>query len=86
MRPYFIIGLLFFGLGSQLVAQSFTDSNLPIVIINTDRGWDIVDDPRIPGDMIIIYKGPGERNFLSDQENHFLPEIINIPHKPMQKV
>jgi hypothetical protein len=60
---------VFFGLCSQLVAQSFTDSNLPIVIINTDRGWDIVDDPRIPGSMKIMYRGPGERNYISDQDS-----------------
>ena len=74
MRPNFIIGLLFFGLCNQLVAQSFTDSNLPIVIINTDRGWDIVDEPRIPASMKIVYGGPGERNSLSDQGN---PDYLN---------
>ena len=67
MRKYFIIGLLFFGLCNQGVAQSFTDSNLPIVIINTDHGWEIVDEPRILAAMKIIYRGPGERNYLSDQ-------------------
>ena len=74
MRQTFIIGLLFFGLCSQLVAQSFTDSNLPIVIINTDRGSEIVDEPRIPASVKIIYRGPGERNYLSDQEN---PDYLN---------
>lgn len=69
MRHKFIIGLLLFCLYNQLVAQSFTDSNLPIVIINTDRGWDIVDEPRIPATMKIISKGPSERNYLTDQWN-----------------
>ena len=64
MKQKFIIGLLFFGLCSQVVAQSFTDSNLPIVVINTDNGWDIVDEPRIPSSMKIIYRGPGERNYF----------------------
>jgi hypothetical protein len=74
MRQVFIIGLLFFGLCSQVVAQSFTDSNLPIVMINTDYGWDIVDEPRIMATMKIIYRGPGERNYYSDRDN---PDYLN---------
>ena len=74
MRQTFIIGLLFFGLCSQVVAQSFTDSNLPIVIINTDNGWNIEDEPRILASMKIIYRGPGERNYFSDREN---PDYLN---------
>ena len=74
MRQNFIIGLLFFGLCGQVVAQSFTDSNLPIVVVNTDHGWEPVDEPRIPASMKIIYRGPGERNYLTDQEN---PDYLN---------
>lgn len=55
-------------------AQSFTDSNLPIVIINTYLGLPIPDDPRIGATMIIIYRGPGERNYVTDQA---FPEYIN---------
>ena len=50
-------------------AQSFTDSNLPVVIINTDGGASIPDNPRIPASMKIIYRGPRERNYLTDQNN-----------------
>jgi hypothetical protein len=57
-----------------LNAQVFTDSNLPIVIINTDGGQEIPDDPRIFGEMKIIYKGEGIRNYLSDQNN---PAFLN---------
>ena len=74
MRQIFISGFLLFGLCSQLVAQSYTDSKLPIVIINTDRGWDIVDEVRIPASMKIIYRGPGETNYFADQEN---PDYLN---------
>ena len=74
MRHIFIIGILFFGHCSQVIAQSFTDSNLPIVIINTDRGWNIVDEPRIMASMKIIYRGPGERNYFSDRDN---PDYLN---------
>jgi hypothetical protein len=52
-----------------LDSQSLTDSNLPVVIINTDGGVPIVDDPRAMGSMKIIYRGPGERNYLTDQNN-----------------
>ena len=49
--------------------SSFTDSNLPIVIINTDSNGDIPDSPKILSTMKIISKGVGERNFVSDQSN-----------------
>lgn len=48
-------------------------SNLPIVVINTDidpftgKPRDIVDDPKILGNMKIIYRPDGSRNYLSDQ-------------------
>ena len=54
-------------------AQNFTDSNLPIVIINTDindetgQPHDIVDDPRVLASMKIIKRPNGTRNYLSDQ-------------------
>jgi CotH kinase protein/Secretion system C-terminal sorting domain len=54
--------------------QAFTDSNLPIVIINTDNSAPILDDPRVLGTMKIIYRGPGERNYVSDQNN---PQYLN---------
>jgi hypothetical protein len=54
---------------SVTYSQIFTDSNLPIVLINTDGGEEIPDDPRILASMKIIYRGPGQRNFLNDQNN-----------------
>ncbi len=50
-------------------SQTFTDSNLPIVIIETDNGDDIPDDPRIFGSMKIIERPDGSRNFVSDADN-----------------
>ena len=47
-------------------SQSFTDSNLPIVLIDT-RGATIVDDPKIGADMRIIDNGAGKRNYLTDK-------------------
>ena len=46
-----------------------TSSNLPIVIINTDGGLSIPDEPKIPATMKLIWRGPGERNYVSDQNN-----------------
>ncbi|MBN2632095.1 MAG: CotH kinase family protein [Bacteroidales bacterium] len=54
-------------------AQAFTDSNLPIVIINTDGAVNIPDSYRILATMKIIDRGPGERNYLTDQDN---PEFL----------
>jgi len=60
-----IVLLIFILATIQAAAQAFTDSNLPIIIINTSTP--IVDDPRVVGTMKIIYRGPGQRNYMSDQ-------------------
>ncbi|MBE9464510.1 CotH kinase family protein [Dyadobacter subterraneus] len=56
-------------LSLSAASQTFTDSNLPIVLINTDGGASIVDDPKIGASMKIIYRGAGQRNYVSDQTN-----------------
>ena len=53
-------------------AQTFTDSNLPIVIITTDldannQSLEILDDPKILASMKIIKRPDGSRNYMSDQ-------------------
>jgi len=45
--------------------SEFSDSNLPIVIINTN-GQTIVDDPKITATMGIINNGVGNRNAITD--------------------
>ncbi len=60
---FIILNLILF-LPSE--AQTFTDSNLPIVLINTDGGVTIPDEPGVKGNMKIIYRGPGLRNYLTD--------------------
>ena len=55
-------------------SQTFTDTNLPIIIINTDGGVDVPDDPRVLGTMKVIFRGEGERNYLTDQNT---PEYLN---------
>jgi len=66
--------LLAFLLGFiNLNSQTFTDSNLPIVIISTDINpgtslpYEIVDDPDVFGTMKIIKHPDGSRNYLTDQ-------------------
>ena len=49
-------------------SQTFTDSNLPIVIINTDGGANIPDSPGILASMKIIFRGDGLRNYLTGQD------------------
>jgi hypothetical protein len=55
-------------------SQVFTDSNLPLVIINTDGGLPIPDDPRVNATMKIISRGDGARNSLKDENT---PEYLN---------
>lgn len=52
----------------------FTDSNLPIVVINTGTGT-IVDEPKIMADMGIIYNGIGNRNHINDPFNNYNGKI-----------
>lgn len=58
----------------SIFAQSFTDSNLPIVVINTDGGVPIPDEPKVLATMKIIWHQDGSRNYLSDINN---PEFLN---------
>jgi hypothetical protein len=56
-------------------SQTFTDSNLPVVLITTDIDastglpYEIVDSPVVLGSMKIIYHTDGSRNYLSDQNS-----------------
>jgi subtilisin-like proprotein convertase family protein len=68
----------------------FTDSNLPIVVINTNN-QSIPDDPQIMADMGIIYNGVGVRNNMTDPFNHYNGKIgievrgnysASLPQKP----
>jgi hypothetical protein len=74
MRRGIIIALLIAVLGGTVYGQSFSNSNLPIVIVNTDGGAWIPDASRVLANMKIIYRGPGQRNYLTDQTN---PAYLN---------
>jgi hypothetical protein len=54
---------------ARSAAQLLTDSNLPIVIISTDGNAEIIDDPKVKATMKIIDRGPGQRNYVTDQNN-----------------
>lgn len=56
------------------MAQNFTDSNLPIVIIDTDGGVTIPDEPKVLATMKIIWHQDGSRNYITDANN---PEFLN---------
>jgi hypothetical protein len=69
MKAVFFLVFLIYFTGFSALSQVFTDSNLPIVIINTDNGAPIPDEPKVPATMKIIYRGPGQRNYITDQDN-----------------
>ena len=66
-----LLGFVFF-FSFNSSAQTFTDSNLPIVSITTDNNpntnlpLDILDDPKILATMKIIKRPDGTRNYLTD--------------------
>ena len=55
-------------------AQILTSSNLPIVVIETDGGVTIPDEPKVLGTMKIIWHPDGSRNYLTDIDN---PVFLN---------
>jgi hypothetical protein len=67
MKRFFILVCFFYCSYISAYSQIFTDSNLPIVLINTDGGVEIPDSPRVLATMKIIYRGNGLRNYLTDQ-------------------
>lgn len=72
-KSLFLILLLSVAPGIR--AQTLTDSNLPIVVINTDinlatgQPTYIPDEPKVGAVMKIILRPDGGRNFISDQSN-----------------
>lgn len=64
----FLLSLLL-GCSAWLGAQTLTQSNLPIVLITTDGGQEIPDEPKIPASMKIVYRGAGQTTFVSDADN-----------------
>ena len=69
-----ILSLLFVLFSLSVLAQNFTDSNLPIVVIETDGHANIPDEPKVLATMKIIWHQDGSRNYMSDIDN---PEFLN---------
>lgn len=65
LTPFCLLFCLFCFCTKQQ-AQTFTDSNLPIIVINVDQG-SIPDEPKVLATMKIIYAGEGKRNLVSYQ-------------------
>ena len=65
MKKSIIVFWLFL-MSLSATAQTFTDSNLPIVVIETDGGVNIPDEPKVPGTMKIIWHQDGSRNYMTD--------------------
>jgi hypothetical protein len=84
-KYFFTLLVFYFCTSSIITAQTFTSSNLPIVIINTN-GQAIPDDPKIMADMGIIYNGAGIRNNVNDTKNNYNGKIsIEIRGKSSQQ-
>jgi hypothetical protein len=74
MKRYSIIVFFLLSIYLSCYSQTFNDSNLPIVIINTDGGVGIPDAPRVLANMKIIFRGERLRNYISDENT---PEYLN---------
>ncbi len=67
MKRFLILAGFLYTCFISSFSQSFTDSNLPIILINTDGGVAIPDAPRVFATMKVIYRGAGLRNYVIDQ-------------------
>ena len=63
--------LLTFTISLIVNSQTLTSSNLPIVVITTPPGQNIVDDPRIVCHLGIIDNGVGNMNNITDSFNDY---------------
>lgn len=62
------------GLFEDAKPLEFTSSNLPIIVIETDGGVDIPDEPKVLGTMKIIWHQDGSRNYMTDIDD---PRFLN---------
>jgi hypothetical protein len=69
MNKTALLLLSFFSFLLSAQAQVFISSNLPIVLITTDNGAAIPDEPGAFGTMKILYRGPGLRNYVTDKDS-----------------
>ena len=82
-----LIGLLLVSSNAVLlVAQTFSSSNLPIFIIQTQNNVEIPDEPKTTAHLGIIWNGDGEINNITDPFNDYDGQIgIEIRGSSSQK-
>lgn len=68
MKKGILLGLFLVAM-SIVHGQYLTSSNLPIVIITTDNGANIPDEPKIGATMKILYVNDTTINYLSNQDD-----------------
>lgn len=71
MRFLFLAAFWIFCSKTELSAQILTNSNLPIFVISTENGAPIVDEPKTPAHLGIIWNGDGVNNNISDPINDY---------------
>ena len=69
MRLFFFLLLT----GTLHAQVTLTNSNLPILVITTDE--EIPDEPKITGELGVVWNEDGSRNFLSQGFNHYDGQI-----------
>ena len=70
-----IVALLFLLCSSFTLLSQFEGSDIPLVVIETNGGFPIPDEPKIKASMKIIDHGPGGWNQPSDPGNIFSGDI-----------
>lgn len=70
MTKRFSLTILSIALSIGVFAQTLTQSNLPIVVINT-FGVEIPNEPKITAAMGIVDNGPGQINHITDPFNGY---------------
>lgn len=70
LQTFFRVLLLTLWVVPALAQVNFTQSNLPIVVINT-MGQEIPDNIKMDAHMGIIWNGPGQTNYVNGAYNHY---------------
>lgn len=75
MKRILLVLLMFVKFGLFFSQVTFTDSNLPIVVITQPSGQTINDVSRIVCDMGVIDNGAGNRNYIINPYNNYNGKI-----------
>ena len=68
MKKLLVLVIMLFG-ARFAFGQYLSNSNLPIIIINTDNGVSIPDEPKVNATMKILYLNDSTTNYLSNQND-----------------